>query len=534
MSCSRLGPCLAGSRILTCCLDVHPSGVNAGLSSSSVLVCHGGSDSAATPSDGAEAPTLKLADWGLHQLTAGGTLAPSSGGNPRYMSPEIVVAGPGQPAAAGIAGTQHTQSTNTNDGRLADIWAVGILLVELILGSLPAPLCGSGSTADTLQGVLSIARARAQARASVLGRMGSRITAESDDPSKPSKKIWPDEASAQYRTTEEPLRQLVDQCLEPHCANRLDARSLLCTHGQFARHLSTSNPNNSETDRGHLGTQSVPTVPPPPPVPLQIAAMQTTAKIMPASEAAALTRVAIRRLCERFFEWVAQHAGDTDAVDALIEHVINVKHQGKSEARNVILRPRRTAPTIGLPMRLGSFPMITLRDRSYSVAVSVSMGVNGDDIEQLDHGRSENFDRNDSTVFLLPFSEDERRRDAEHLTSDNAYHRPSTGAETGGSTNPQAGSTLDLCTSASTEPQKLSVTPSSHPLWNECSPQERQQLRVAVIADADLPVPLRERHWAYQEARVATFRALLEKTPGARNEIVREAKVDIPPVRSCA
>ena len=157
------------------------------------------------------------------------------------------------------------------------------------------------------------------------------------------------------------------------------------------------------------------------------------------------------------------------------------------------------------------------------------MSDTAEEIGQLDHGRSENLDRNDPAVFLLPFSDKERQDNEERESM-----RLSTGTETGERPNLLAGSTFGLCTSASTEPQKLSVIPSSHPLWNECSPQERQQLRVAAIADADLPVPLRERHIAYQEARVKTFRTLLEKTPGARNEIVRESKVDIPPVRSCA
>jgi serine/threonine protein kinase len=450
------------------------------------------------------------------------------------MSPEVVVAGPGRPAATGTAGSRHTQSVNTNDGRGADIWALGILLVELTIGSLPVPLCGSGSTAETLQGVLDIARARAQNRARVPGRMGSRITAESDSTPGPAK-IWPDDVSAQYRTAEAPLRQLVDQCLEPHCAHRLDARSLLRAHEQFARHLSTSNAHKGEMDRGHLGMLSIPTVVPPPAVPLQSAAVvQTANKVMPASESAAVTRIAVRRLCERFIEWVAQHAGDTDALDVLIDHAIDVKHMRASGARSAIRKTRRPVSTIGLPTSLGSFPMITLRDRSYSVAVPVDVSDTAEDFGQPNHERSEDLDRNDPAVLLLPFSDEERQDDEENLTSGNIDHMPSTGTETGDRPNLLAGSALELCTSASTEPQKLSVIPSSHPLWDGCSPQERQQLRVAVIADADLPVPLRERHRAYQEARVATFRALLEKLPGARNEIVQESKVDIPPVRSYA
>ena len=449
------------------------------------------------------------------------------------MSPEVVVAGPGRAAAMGIAGARNAQSVNSSDGAgAADIWALGILLVEMILGTLPAPLCGSGSTADMLHGVLAIARARAQNRAQLPGRVGSQTIAESDDPSDPAK-VWPGTVSVHYRTIEAALRHLVDQCLEPQSAHRLDARSLLRAHEQLARHLNMSNISKGEMDRGYLGLCSIPTVPPPPAVPTQGAGpMQIAAQVMPAPGSAALTRVGcVRRLCELFFDWLAQHAGDTDAVDALIENAIDVKHRCESGATSATLRCR-TASTVGLLMRLDSFPIITLRDRLYSVAVPVGERNIAEDFRQLDHGRTDNFLRNDSAAFPLPFVlVEERKGDGENLTSDDTHHSPPRHAA---STSLQAASALEFCATTSKEPHKLSVIPSCHPLWDGCSPQERQQLRVAVVANEGLPVPLRERHRAYQEARVAKFRALLEKMPAARHEIVRESKVDIPPVRPCS
>ena len=446
------------------------------------------------------------------------------------------MAGPGRRAAAmsiHVTGPRHTQSVNTSDGAGADIWALGMLLVEMILGSLPAPLCGSGSTVDMLQGVLGIARARAQNRAQLPGRVGSQIIAESDDPPDPAK-VWPGTVSAQYRTIEAALRRLIDQCLEPQSAHRLDARSLLRGHEQLARHLKTSNISKGETNRGYPGLCFIPTVPAPPAVPTQGAGtMQIAAQVMSAPESAALTRVAcVRRLRELLFEWLAQHAGDTDAVDKLIENAIAVKQRCESAATSATLRPRRSAAAVGLPMRLDSFPIITLRDCLYSVAVPVGERDVAEDFKQLDHGRAENLLGNDSATFPLPFVLAKASKDdGESLTSDGADHSPPRPAA---STSMQAESALEFHTTTSKEPHKLSVIPSYHPLWDGCSPQERQQLRVAVVANAGFPVPLRERHRAYQEARVAKFRALLEKMPSARNEIIRESKIDIPPVRSCS
>ena len=71
-------------------------------------------------------------------------------------------------------------------------------------------------------------------------------------------------------------------------------------------------------------------------------------------------------------------------------------------------------------------------------------------------------------------------------------------------------------------------------MWDECPAAERQQLRVAAVeravqATPPLPVPLRERHHSYQMARVARFRALLEKGAQGQESLVQEARVDVPP-----
>lgn len=499
------------------------------------MVAHNGSD-AVNPSNSSDAPTLKLSDWGLHYLTAGGTLAPCPAGDPYYISPEYIVAGPGR-ATMGNAGAQHTQTVSIAAGECADIWALGILLVEVIIGSLPAPFRGSESTAAVLQGVLDIARARAQAHDRVPGRAKSQFIADSNE-SPVQASFWPGTVSPQFRKIEEPLRQLVDQCLEPRRVHRLDAKSILRAHSQLARHLSAFNISKGQTDDDYAGLRPILTVPSPPAVPIQGTATMQTAAEVPATVSAAVTRSAsLRQLCELFFEWVAHHGGDTGAVDALIDNAIDTKHTGENRgAKCATLRSSRAVPTVGLCLHRHAFPMITLRDRLYSVAVPITSRDGVADFGRSPHRVSGNSDRarTHCCALLLPFVTKGEDDHAESPATDDTDQQPSTREAASGSNSVQVTSIPELCTNASMEPHKLKVISSHHPLWDGCLPQERQQLRVAVIADANLPVPLRERHRAYQEARVGQFRALLERIPGSRNEIIRESKTDIPPVRASA
>ena len=563
-------PC-ARARALTCATYAW-SRRPAGLSSSSVLVCHAGGDSAAAP-DGSNAPTLKLADWCLHHTTAGGTLAPCLAGDPQYLAPELVVAGPARAAAMGAAGAQQAQSATVATAAAggADIWAIGILLVELILGTLPAPLCGpapassatSTAAEDILRGVLEIARARAGVRAGAQAR--AHAVAEAGGlPTPYLANCWPAAVSSQFCAVEEPLQRLVERCLEPHDVHRPSAKALLRAHKELAGHPSASKLSQGastatggyiisyETESHHVELQpsSAAVVPPvPPPVPIQgggggggggdqvAQAAPPTATI--AAAATTARTATVRRLCEHFFAWLADSGGDTDAVDALILAAIK-RRRGYAMDRTAGASASASASTasrlrsrlgLGLGRPMYGFPMLTFRDRLYSVAVDSDHA----------HGWSDNpsdasTENAHDYLAVLPLSSF-AVTEAEPEAVVNAADASQTTVDISStaSSEQRAATKFDAAVGAagiglSTEPQRLSITPSRHHLWDGCSAHERQQLRVAAIADANLPIPLRERHRGYQEDRVAHFRTLLEKAPLARSELVRAAQTDIPPV----
>ena len=485
-----------GAQLLSAVAAIHEQGlVHHRLSSASVLVCHAASDGPSAVPDSADAPTLKLADWCLHHTTAGGTLAPRLAGDPRYLSPEQVVSGPAnQSAPSGMA------------AGAADVWAIGILLVEMIAGALPDPLRGSDPS-ELLRGILGIAWARCDAP--------------------PGAARWPATHSQRFSSVEAPLLELLDSCLEPRSTDRPDAKSLIKSHRQLAAHASASTIRGHATeesaahavatagaaDQAYLRPQLEPiaTVCRPPAVPAPGEAMEVN--LTSASEEAARAgAAAVRQLRELFYSWLAgtgEGGNNADAADALMTAALNNRARWHSSGGGA-------GWGSGRPLR--DFPTMTFRDRLYSVAV----GEDGASTEGVGSGVSDVV-ANGSFIALpaslfgeqLPVREDT----AAGAEATAGYVPPASDVGAGALTEPRA-----TC---------LRVTPACHPLWDGCSAQERQQLRVSAIADAALsvPVPLRERHRGYQEARVAQFRALLHKaaSPDSRRDIIREARTDIPP-----
>ena len=481
------------AQLLSAVAAIHEQGlVHHRLSSASVLICRAASDDRGE--DSADTPTLKLADWCLHHTTAGGMLAPCLAGDPRYLSPEQVVSGPANPpAGSGVA------------AGAADIWSIGMILVETIAGALPDPLCGSDPS-ELLQSILDIARGRCDAP--------------------PGAARWPATHSQRFSSVEEPLQELVDSCLEARSTDRPAAKSLIQSHRQLASHVSASKirvyatdeistvaaAETAAADQAYLRPQMQPivTVPPPPAVPTPGEALEVNLTSA-SEEAARASAAAVRQLREGFYSWLAVNGGgnNADAADALMTAALKNRAGRHSFGGGAGWES-------GRPLR--GFPMMTFRDRLYSVAV-------GEDGGRTEGGDGASDATANSSFVILPaslFGEPVR---------EDAHAAVGAGAEAASSYTVR---TSDVGAAALTEPQRLSVNPSSHTLWDGCSAQERQQLRVSAIAEAapPVPVPLRERHRAYQEARVAQFRSLIhEKAASAdnRRDIIREARTDIPP-----
>lgn len=180
----------------------------AGLQPDTVLVCD-------TPEQHDAPITVKLADYGLHHVSDGGWLLQSPLTRPAYLSPERVAAGPPLPPL----GWQEPGSSNSSGGNstidpnevaksaLADVWSAGILLVEMIEGTLPRPL--RGAAAEVLHGVLAIARERSHNC-----EAGGISTA------------WPASECDRFDSLQIPLQQLMQACLEPVLCRRKSASEL--------------------------------------------------------------------------------------------------------------------------------------------------------------------------------------------------------------------------------------------------------------------------------------------------------------------
>eukprot|EP01048_Picozoa_sp_COSAG05_P004738 COSAG05_NODE_266_length_12619_cov_81.601677_9_plen_913_part_00 len=557
---------------------------------------------------------IKLSDYGLHHTLEGGELAPLHTSTANYLAPERVTAGPRSTVGTSVSELEVSPARMQREQR-SDVWSAGIVLVEVIEGSLPAPLGRQESAIDVVRGVLTIARLRLEiASSSVVGTCNKEL-------SLPPRSCWPTSAIGRFSSVAEPLRRLIEGCLEPEVDCRCDAAQLL-SRLQIAitSAVSTSpaavHAGGSSSASVSFGSKSssrcvnepLPLIAPPPPVPFDgggsCSGGDDTLRIgdtgdddiydrkQPVHRHTSKQQELLWQLKEDFFEWRSFSAHDLEreyaepltvasvapspgwgtamakggrdilGVDALISAALNMAialtagHAGEAAG---------TTPT----WPIDTFPMLSLRTLPYtqSMASDASVEAGCDVDESVTPLPAMLFSRQCGEAEMVETAIDVSLRDHQSMnprmhshgaTTDGAVDASGSAVSNSSSSSAHAGLTTRTkrfvakgVTSGETATagdqrhrqewqaaiapieladRRLSIKRSHHPVWDALSPPEQQAMRVAAVANAKLPVDLRERHIGYQQARIAQFRSILNRLPGSRLDLLREAAMDVPPV----
>ncbi|XP_063955170.1 TBC domain-containing protein kinase-like protein [Lytechinus pictus] len=83
---------------------------------------------------------VKLAKYGLYNITNCGADVPFPIGQPRYMAPEVLTPGPIVPTNGDTPTTPLPPKTNISSGPKGDIWSLGMVILELCLGQALWPV----------------------------------------------------------------------------------------------------------------------------------------------------------------------------------------------------------------------------------------------------------------------------------------------------------------------------------------------------------------------------------------------------------
>ncbi|XP_041457322.1 TBC domain-containing protein kinase-like protein [Lytechinus variegatus] len=83
---------------------------------------------------------VKLAKYGLYNITNCGADVPFPIGQPRYMAPEVLAPGPIVPTNGDTPTTPLPSKTNISSGPKGDVWSLGMVILELCLGQTLWPV----------------------------------------------------------------------------------------------------------------------------------------------------------------------------------------------------------------------------------------------------------------------------------------------------------------------------------------------------------------------------------------------------------